>query len=632
MRLLTVKDGGATLHTLMRQDRPDAPDIAPDIGIEPQAFPRQSGEPINWTALRGHILKHRKPLIIAHLIALLGALASVPVPLLMPLMVDEVLLRQPGAAIALLDHWLPSGWQSPTGYILTMLAATLLLRGASVLFNVLQGRQFTRISKDITFRLRERLVNRLASIRLGEFETLGSGALASRFVTDIETVDRFIGETLSRLLISALMVAGTVAVLLMIDWRLGLFLLLCNPIVIYFSKALSSRVTALKQRENSAFEIFQQALTETLDAVHEIRAANREKHFLRNVVEQARAVRDHAVAGAWKSEAAGRTGFLIFSAGLEVFRALAMLMVLFSGLSVGGMFAVFGYLWFMMTPVNDLLGIQTAYHNACAALQRLQDLYDRPQEPQHAGGRDPFADRLGVSLEVRDLTFTYADGRTVLRSVNLTVNPGEKVAIVGASGGGKSTLIQLLLGLQPAMAGSIRYGGIDMRDIGLEIVREHVAAVLQHPALFNDTVRANLCMGREASEARIWQALEIAELAGFVRAQIDGLYTRIGNRGVRLSGGQRQRLAIARMVLRDPAVVILDEATSALDTETEARIHAKLRDFLAQRTTLIVAHRLSAVRQADAVLVFDDGRITQHGRHEDLIDTAGVYRALYAGH
>jgi ATP-binding cassette subfamily C protein len=594
-------------------------------------MPENTEDRLSWRCLRGEILTYRRPLLIAHIIAVLATLISVPIPLLMPLMVDEVLLGQPGPAVATLNEILPPVWQTAAGYILTMFILTVVLRVSSVLLSVVQSREFTIIGKSVTFRLRQRLLRRLGLVAMSEYETMGTGGLSSHFVTDMETIDQFIGETLSKLLISSLTVVGVAAVLLLIDWRLGLFILLCNPVVIYFSKVLGSRVKELKREENSAFELFQQALVETLDAVQEIRAANRERHYLLRVMDRARGVRNHAIAYAWKSDAAGRLSFLIFLIGFELFRAVAMLMVVFSDLTVGQIFAVFGYLWFMMSPINELLGIQYAFYSASAALKRLDRLSEHQQEPQYPSLRDPFASGRGVSIEVEDLHFRYEVEQEVLRGVDLRIELGERVAIVGASGGGKSTLIQLLLGLYTPDSGYIRYGGVDMREIGLQRVREHVATVLQHPTLFNDSVRENLCMGKSHDDSQILEALAVAELADFVRAQPAGLDTPIGSRGVKLSGGQRQRLAIARMVLRDPSVVILDEATSALDTETEARVHANLARFLADRTTLIVAHRLSAVRQASTIYVFEDGLICQSGHHEDLIREDGLYRTLYAG-
>jgi ATP-binding cassette subfamily C protein len=187
-----------------------------------------------------------------------------------------------------------------------------------------------------------------------------------------------------------------------------------------------------------------------------------------------------------------------------------------------------------------------------------------------------------------------------------------------------------LLGLYPPTSGRIRFDGVPVDQIGMDVVRDHVATVLQHPALFNDTVRMNLTLGRDLDDERLWHALRIAQLEQVVRQLDAGLDQRIGRDGVRLSGGQRQRLAIARMVLADPAVVILDEATSALDSATEGRLHGALEDFLENRTTLIIAHRLSAVRRADRILVLEHGRVVEEGRHDELIERGGSYAALYS--
>lgn len=585
---------------------------------------------LTWADIRRLALAHRKSLLLANLFAVVGTLCSVPIPLLLPLLVDEVLLGQAGAALDFMDRLLPAGWRTAAGYIGLMLLFSLTLRLLALLFNVLQARLFAGLSKDVVYRLRTRLIERLRRIALGEYESLGGGTVTAHLLTDLDTIDKFVGETLSRFLVALLTLAGTSAILLWMHWQLALLILLFNPLVIYATVQLGKRVKQLKKLENDSTARFAQALTETLEAIQEIRASNRQGHFLGRLGLYAREVRDRAVATQWKTDASNRASGLLFQFGIDIFRAAAMLTVLFSDLSIGQMLAVFSYLWFMIGPVEQLLGLQYAFYAASGALARINQLLARADEPRSAGGRDPFSGRRTVGIEVSGLCFTYRD-EPVLDNLNLAIAPGEKVAIVGASGGGKSTLVQLLLGLYQPQAGSIRFGGETLQDIGLERVREQVAVVLQHPALFNDTVRANLCMGRERSDADCWRALEVAQLADTVRQMPEGLDTVVGRAGVRLSGGQRQRLAIARMVLAEPRVVILDEATSALDAVTEFALHQALGRFLEGRTTLIIAHRLSAVKQADRVLVFDGGRIAEEGDHQQLIDEGGLYARLY-GH
>ncbi|MDC5842473.1 ABC transporter ATP-binding protein [Vibrio europaeus] len=575
------------------------------------------------------VKKHKSKLILANVIALIATLISVPIPLLMPLMVDEVLLNQPGKGLEAMNAMLPTSMQTPTGYIALTLLLVVIMRSASQALSILQSRQFTLVSKTITFQMRSKMIDKLGRISIRQYETRGSGGINAHLITDIETIDQFIGSTLSKFLISLLTVIGTAGVLLWLDWRLGLFILLVNPVVIYFSRKLGSKVKHLKKRENQSFEHFQNRLVETLDGIYQLRAANREREFLNELKDQANQIRVDADKYAWQSEAAGRVSFLLFLLGFELFRAVAMLMVLFSDLTIGQIFAVFGYLWFMLSPVQELLGIQFSWYSAKAALKRINALLDLEEEHRPVSKVNPFTQDREVDIEIEDVNFSYNEETQVLTNLNLSIPAGKKVALVGASGGGKSTLIQLLIGVYQANSGSIRFNGQTTDDISFDIIRDQIAVVLQQPILFNDTLRHNLTLGSTYDDLQLWRALEIAQMQDVISQLSDGLETQIGRSGIRLSGGQRQRLAIARMILSNPKFVILDEATSALDTATEAALHKALTEFLKGRTTLIVAHRLSAVKQADLIYVLEDGQVSQAGTHGELVEQQGLYQTLY---
>jgi ATP-binding cassette subfamily C protein len=577
------------------------------------------------------VKKHKSKLILANLIAVLATLISVPIPLLMPLMVDEVLLDQPADGIAAMNAVLPAAWHTPTGYIFFTLFLVVLMRAASQALNIVQSRQFTLVSKTITFEMRSKMIDKLGRISIRQYETKGSGGINAHLITDIETIDQFIGSTLAKFVVSLLTVIGTAIVLLWLDWRLGLFILLVNPVVIYFSRKLGSMVKHLKRKENHSFELFQTRLVETLDGIYQLRAANKEREFLQQLKNSADQVRVDADKYAWQSEAAGRVSFLLFLIGFELFRAVAMLMVLFSDLTIGQIFAVFGYLWFMLSPVQELLGIQFSWYSAKAVLKRINDLLLLEEEHRPPSKVNPFTDDREVDVKVENVNFSYNSEHNVLDNLSLHIPAGKKVALVGASGGGKSTLIQLLIGVYQQNSGHVRYNDELTQDIGFDVIRDKIAVVLQQPILFNDTLRHNLTLGGNFDEMSLWRALDVAQLQDVISQLNHGLDTQIGRNGIRLSGGQRQRLAIARMVLSNPQFVILDEATSALDTATEAALHKALTEFLRGRTTLIVAHRLSAVKQADLIYVLEDGKVTQTGTHGELVEQEGLYQTLYGG-
>ncbi len=587
---------------------------------------------INIKWLYRQALGYKKELILANMVALLAAAISVPIPLLLPLLVDEVLLDEPGKGIELLNHIMPPSIQTSVGYIVVVLLLIIVMRLSSQALNILQTRQFTLISKSLTCYLRKQLLSKLGKISMRQYEERGSGGLTSHLVTDIETIDKFIGSTLSRFVVSILSTIGISAVLFWLDWKLALFIILLNPVIIYLSKKMGQKVKQLKKKENYSFERFQQKLVETLDGLYQLRASNRERDYLQRLKQDAESIREDADNYSWQSDAANRISFLLFLIGFEIFRAAAMVMVLFGDLTVGQIFAIFGYLWYLLSPIQDLLNIQYSWYSASAAMNRLNELLSLEEEKQYPPTVTPFEEGHSFDIEFNNIGFAYDSEKKVIDGLNLVIPRGKRVALVGASGGGKSTLIQLLLGIYQKTEGDIFINGHPIESIGYESLRQRLAVVLQHPMIFNDTLRENLTLGENIAEQQLWDALKVAQLYDFVMALPQQLESELGRQGVKLSGGQRQRLAIARMVLANPDLVILDEATSALDTSTESALHSALNQFLDGRTTLIVAHRLSAVKQADLIYVLEDGKVIQSGQHHELVVEKGLYQTLYGAH
>ncbi|WP_187648264.1 ABC transporter ATP-binding protein [Nitrosophilus labii] len=570
----------------------------------------------SWKKIYELLKRDKKRFIIAQIVAILATLASVPTPLLMPVLVDEILLDRPGWILGTIDKILGSG--SAFYYTIIVLMAVLFLRFSYVALNVLQNRIFETISKKITYKIRKDVLTHLERVSMAEYELLGSGSVASRLVTDIETLDKFLSISISRLLISVLSLIGICVVLLFIHWQLALFILFLNPMVVVFSTKLSRYVAKLKREENSAIEIFQKALIETLEVFEQIRAANKERYFFENIIKKAKEVKEKSITFSWKSDAASRLSFLVFVSGFEIFRAAGILAVAYSDLSIGLMLAIFGYLWFMMTPIQEILGIQYAYKNANVALERINELLALKKEPKYPHLKNPFNEGRAIEIRLENVYFGYKENKEILKDLNMTIPAGKKTAIVGASGSGKTTLSRILVGFYPINSGEVYYNGVSIKEIGLDVVRENVSLVLQTPVLFNDTVRFNITLGKKFDEEKLQEALRMAQLEDVVKDMEKGLDTLVGKGGIKLSGGQRQRIAIARMILQNPKVVIFDESTSAIDIDTEKKLFNSLKDFLKNRTTIIIAHRASTIMQADYIYILDNGKIVKKGKFNEL--------------
>ena len=568
------------------------------------------------------ILKHKPKLLKANLIALVATLVSIPIPLLIPLLIDEVVLNQEGGLIATINFLF--GDFAPLGYIFMTLVITIILRFGFFISSVFAHYVFTEIAQDITLTLRKKLLLHLKSVAMHEYETLGSGAVSSKLVSDMQTLEGFIGSALSRSIVSVLTLIGVAIILISIEWRLGLLILILHPAVVAVTRLISRRVAVFKKEENRAISKFQNSLIETLDLFGQIRASSKENEFINKSIEDAKELRDETARFGKKSFAAEKFSFTLFLSVFEVFRALGLVLVLSSDLSIGLMFALFGYLWFMMTPVQDLLSLQYAYSNAKAALERLNKLFELEQESISHANVNPFTSKSS-SIRVEDLSFSYSNTSSILKNINMNIKAGSKVALIGPSGSGKTTLAKVLSGFYPPKEGRLFYNEVSLSEIGLQRLRSKLFVVLQQPVLFNDTLRFNLTMGDEFSNEKILEALRIAQLSLFVKDIPKGLDSLVGKNGVRLSGGQKQRLSIARMILSNPSIVIFDESTSALDVHTESDLFKALENFLKERTIITIAHRLSTVQNSDYIYVMKEGKIVEEGSPEHLLQQEGHY-------
>jgi ATP-binding cassette subfamily C protein len=580
---------------------------------------------ITFKILFSMMQQYKRPLIFGNAIALLATLISIPVPLLIPLLVDEVLLAKKGVLTNTIDR--VTSLHEPLLYIGIILAVTIGLRFLFFVLSVVSQKFFITLSQEISFALRVRALEHLKHVSMGAYESLGSGKVITHLVTDIDTIENFVGSALSKFIVSVTTLVGVATVLIWINPLFGILILIFQPIIMVVTRKISTAVGKLKKEQNRTIGELSDTLTQMCDLFGQIRASNKEERFVDEAIGQSKRLKNSASDYGIKALFGEKYSYTLFLSGFEIFRAMGLVMVLYSDLSIGLMFGIFGYLWFMMTPVQELLSLQYAYANAKNALARLNELLELPVEPKSNNTLLPLSEVNSLSIRTQNLVFGYGDNEPVLRGLNLSINAGSTVAIIGASGSGKSTLSQLLVGFYPPTSGEIYYNGINATEIGFATVRDNVFVVLQQPLMFNDTLRFNLTMGDvSAADEVIFEALKIAQLDDFVHDLPNALDTQVGKFGIRLSGGQRQRLSIARMILANPKVVIFDESTSALDVHTESALFEALRQFLQDKTVIIIAHRLSTVSRADYIYVLENGTIAQEGTHDELVVLEGQFQ------
>ena len=549
------------------------------------------------------IKTHKKEFLFAQFIALLAVLISIPLPLLMPILIDEVLLDKPGIWTRIISNFFLNC--DGSCYILITLFVVLFLRSLNVFLNILQTYHFEKITKDIANKIRYRLLKHLKLLSTNEFENLQTGDIASRVINDIETIEDFLVRLVSKFAISIFTLIGISIILLMINWQLGLFIIILNPFVVILSIKLSKKVKIYKKEHNKSISLFQEALLETLELFEQIKAFNKENLFFQKLFNLSDSLKEKSLKFNYKIEAYNKFSFLIFLLGFEVFRAAGIFAVFYGNLSIGLMIAVFSYLWYMMTPIQELISMQYRFFAAKAALDRINEILSLEIETT----KEKIKFDSTITIKAKNLSFKYKSSDWILKNINFTINPNKITALIGASGEGKTTLAKIIAGFLEPKEGEILYNNISSKDINLFQIRENINLILQEHRLFNDTLLFNITLSKKFSEEEIYNALKLVEMYDVVNKWKNGLNTYVGKNGVKLSGGQRQRIVLARAILHKPKVIILDESTSALDVQTEHKVFENIKEFLKQRTTIIIAHRPETITKADEVLILQNKEI-----------------------
>ncbi|MGP2448966.1 SmdB family multidrug efflux ABC transporter permease/ATP-binding protein [Pantoea stewartii subsp. indologenes] len=551
----------------------------------------------------------RKSLSLAVLMLWIAAAAEVTGPVLVSYFIDNLVAKH----------------QMPWGTVAGLVVSFILLQLLAAALHYWQALLFNRAAIGVVQRLRTDAMNAALRQPLGAFDTQPVGQIISRVTNDTEVVRDLYVTVVATVLRSAALVGAMMVAMFSLDWRMALVATLIFPMVLIVMLIYQRYSTPIARRVRSYLADINNGFNEVISGMSVIQQFRQQARFGERMLE---ASRSHYLA---RMETLRLDGFLLRPL-LSLFSALILcgLLLLFSFsvpgvFEVGVLYAFITYLGRLNEPLIELTTQQSMLQQAVVAGERIFELMDAPQ--QHYGHDDRPLQSGRITLE--NLSFAYRDDREVLSNIDLDVPSRGFVALVGHTGSGKSTLANLLMGYYPATRGEVRLDDRPLNQYSHEALRRGIAMVQQDPVVLADTLLANVRLGRDISEEAVWSVLEQVQLAPLARALPDGIHTRLGEQGNNLSVGQKQLLALARVLVQLPQILILDEATANIDSGTEQAIQHTLRTLRQYTTLVVIAHRLSTITEADTILVLHRGRVVEQGNHQQLLALQGRYWQMY---
>ncbi|KTS71490.1 SmdB family multidrug efflux ABC transporter permease/ATP-binding protein [Pantoea stewartii] len=551
----------------------------------------------------------RKSLSLAVLMLWIAAAAEVTGPVLVSYFIDNLVAKH----------------QMPWGTVAGLVVSFILLQLLAAALHYWQALLFNRAAIGVVQRLRTDAMNAALRQPLGAFDTQPVGQIISRVTNDTEVVRDLYVTVVATVLRSAALVGAMMVAMFSLDWRMALVAMLIFPMVLIVMLIYQRYSTPIARRVRSYLADINNGFNEVISGMSVIQQFRQQARFGERMLE---ASRSHYLA---RMETLRLDGFLLRPL-LSLFSALILcgLLLLFSFsvpgvFEVGVLYAFITYLGRLNEPLIELTTQQSMLQQAVVAGERIFELMDAPQ--QHYGHDDRPLQSGRITLE--NLSFAYRDDREVLSNIDLDVPSRGFVALVGHTGSGKSTLANLLMGYYPATRGEVRLDDRPLNQYSHDALRRGIAMVQQDPVVLADTLLANVRLGRDISEEAVWSVLEQVQLAPLARALPDGIHTRLGEQGNNLSVGQKQLLALARVLVQLPQILILDEATANIDSGTEQAIQHTLRTLRQYTTLVVIAHRLSTITEADTILVLHRGRVVEQGNHQQLLALQGRYWQMY---
>ncbi|NGQ96015.1 ABC transporter ATP-binding protein [Brevibacillus sp. SYP-B805] len=565
------------------------------------------GNSVDWRAFL-HLLKETNPPKLLLGIALLLSLATTGTGLTIPLFTKNLVN---GFSLASLNQ----------GQIVMLLAALLLQAVASGISIYL----LNKAGQQIVAGLRDRLWKKLLVLPVSHYDNTESGEMISRMSNDTAVVKGLITEHLTHFLTGIIAIIGSVVILAVLDWKMTLLMLTVVPLSLLIFMVLGRQMHKISRGMQDETARFTATLARVLAEVRLVKMSNAESVEYENGKQGILSLLQYGMREA-KIQA------LIFPLMSLVLMLLLTVIIGYGGmrvsageLSAGDLVAFILYIIQIVMPIGQIVGFLTQFQKAVGATERIIATLGADEE-DHASGRE--LQNADQPLVVEHVSFAYQKGETVLHDVSFTIEPGKVTALVGPSGSGKTTLFSLLERFYRPQSGTIRLGADPIEAFSLHSWRSKIGYVSQESPLMAGTIRENICYGidREVSEEELRRAAAMAYADQFIDELPNGYDTEVGERGIKLSGGQRQRIAIARALLRDPKILMLDEATSSLDSRAESVVQEALKNLMAGRTTLVIAHRLSTVIDADRLVFLENGRVTGIGTHEELFRSHAMYR------